>query len=183
MESPPRRVRRLKHTCGLTIAMASEEVPNALIGIVEAVFEGIVIVVETLAQGGVMHRLLFLILSLWVSSAFSADLGAHSAGIWTIESTQDMSRWLVIHNLDEAKATGVYHIEVIGRRNGDAAWQILHLARHMAITEEALNGSVIEPLQRGAVYPESFNDAFGAWGKENDGKGGEICVTSVMECM
>jgi len=134
-------------------------------------------------QGGIVHRLLFLILSLWASSAFSADLGANGAGIWAIESTQGMSRWLVIHNLDEAKVTGIYHIEVIGRKDGDAEWQILHLVRHMAITSEALNRSVIEPLKKGAVYPESFNYAFDVWRKENDGKGGEICDASVVECM
>lgn len=134
-------------------------------------------------QEGIVHRLLFLILSLWASSASSADLSGHRSGIWAIESTQGMSRWVVIHNLEEAKATGIYHIEVIGRQNGDAEWEILHLVRHMAITGEALNRSVIEPLKNGAVYPESFNDAFDLWRKENDGTGGEICDASVVECM
>jgi post-segregation antitoxin (ccd killing protein) len=140
-------------------------------------------VLSVMHQGGVVHRLLFLNLSLWVSSAFSADLDVHSAGIWTIESAQGMSRWVVIHNFDEAKAAGIYHIVVIGRRDGDAEWQILHLVRHMAISGEALSRSVIEPLKKGAVYPESFNDAFDIWRKENNGAGGKVCHASVVECM
>ncbi len=130
-----------------------------------------------------MHRLLFSTLSLWAFNAFSADLGARNAEIWSIESTQYMSRWVVIHHHDNATPTGVYHIEVVGRNNGDAAWQVVRLVHHMAITDKALSGSVMESLDKGAVYPESFNYAFSAWKKENDGKGGEICNTSVVECM
>jgi hypothetical protein len=72
---------------------------------------------------------------------------------------------------------------VIGRKHGNAAWQVEHLVRHMAITEKALKASVKTPLNKGAVYPESFNNAYSSWQKENDGKGGAICDTSLIECM
>ncbi|MCP5197139.1 MAG: DUF5086 family protein [Gammaproteobacteria bacterium] len=134
-------------------------------------------------QGFSVHRLSCLIFGLVATGAFGADLAAHRSGIWSIESTRDMNRWLVIHNLESAKTTRVYHIEVIGRKQGNAAWQVERLVRHMAITEKALKASVKEPLKNGSVYPESFYNAFAAWQQENNGKGGSICDTSVMECM
>jgi hypothetical protein len=53
----------------------------------------------------------------------------------------------------------------------------------MAITREALRRSVVAPLQSGAVYPESFDDAFAAWRAQNHGAGGGVCTTSVEECI
>ncbi len=130
-----------------------------------------------------MHRILWLISCLLASNAFASDLATHKAGIWAIESTENMSRRVIIHNLESAATTGVFHIEVIGRKHGNAAWQVEHLVRHMAITEKALKASVKTPLNKGAVYPESFNNAYSSWQKENDGKGGAICDTSLIECM
>ena len=94
-----------------------------------------------------------------------------------------MKRWIIIHNLKEAKISDIFHIEVIGRGNGDAVWQVQHLVSHMAITGEALRKSIIKPLNRGGVYPGTYENAYSDWLKENNGTGGSICKTSVMECM
>ena len=110
-------------------------------------------------------------------------LDAHRAGIWSIADAPGMSRWIVIHDPGTSQAAGIYHIEVIGRETGAPAWRIVHLAPHMAITERALRVSVVEPLESGAVYPESFDQAYAAWRAQNDGAGGSVCTTSVIECM
>jgi hypothetical protein len=116
-------------------------------------------------------------------SAPGQELAAHAAGIWSIGDTPGMKRWIVIHDRDAAKTTGVYHIEVIGRKSGDPAWQIVRLVPHMAITEKALLESILEPLDTGAVYPESFDDAYASWQLQNDGAGGSVCEQSVTQCM
>jgi len=117
------------------------------------------------------------------SLARGQDLASSGATIWSVEDAPGMKRWIVIHDADVSKSTGVYHIEVIARKTGDPAYKVIHLAPHMAITEQALADSVIEPLQSGAVYPENFNDAHAAWQAQNDGAGGSVCTSTVIECM
>ena len=131
-----------------------------------------------------MMRRIATIFFLFLSTiALAQDIATHEPGIWSIAPTTTMKRWIIIHNLKLAKESGIFHIEVVGRNNGDAAWQVKHLVPHMAITAEALKKSVIEPLNKGAVYPETFDDAYSNWLKENNGAGGSVCVTSVLECM
>lgn len=115
--------------------------------------------------------------------AAGQDLGSNDSGIWSIGEGPGMERWIVIHEPGSSKANGVYHIEVIGRKTGDPEWRIVRLVPHMAITEQALQASVVEPLQGGAVYPESFDDAYAAWQAQNDGAGGSVCTMTVIECM
>jgi len=115
--------------------------------------------------------------------ACAGDLESNSAGIWSIADAPGMSRWIVIHDPGPSKTRGIYHIEVIGRKTGDPAWQIVHLVPHMAITEQALQASVVQPLRSGAVYPESFDDAYAAWQAQNDGTGGGVCTSTIVECM
>ena len=111
------------------------------------------------------------------------DLFSHNPGIWQIEGTPGQRRWLIIHNLAEARATGIFHIEIIGRRNGQPAWSIVHICDHMAITQAALERSVIRPLDNGAVYPENFEAALARWKKEADQGRQRICTTSVSDCL
>ena len=89
----------------------------------------------------------------------------------------------MIHNLADGKKTGIYHIEVIQKATGAPSWQIERLVKHMAITEAALKRSVVKPLNSGAVYPEAFDDARAEWQAQNGGKGGEVCSTSVRDCI
>ena len=115
--------------------------------------------------------------------AVGQELAANGTGTWSIEDAPGMERWIVIHDAASSKPTGIYQIEVIGRKTADPSWQVVHLVPHMAITEQALIDSVIEPLSSGRVYPESFNDAYAAWQAQNDGAGGSVCKTTVIECM
>jgi hypothetical protein len=119
-------------------------------------------------------------LSAW---AAGLDPASNGAGIWSIGDGPGMKRWIVIHDPGSSRANGVYHIEIVGRKTGDPAWRIVHLVPHMAITAKALQASVVEPLESGAVYPESFDDAYAAWQAQNDGAGGNVCTTTVIECM
>ena len=117
------------------------------------------------------------------TDAAEIDIKSHSKGIWSIPGNDKEQRWIIIHNLTEARRTGIYQIEVISRKNGAPVWAIQHLANHMAITESALAHSVIKPLQKGAVYPESFDYAFKEWQAENNGMGGAVCKLTVLKCL
>lgn len=112
-----------------------------------------------------------------------AALFAHKPGIWAIQGKGTLSRWVVVHNLAEARDTGVFHIEVIGRVKGRPSWDIKRICSHMAISKDALKRSVTRPLNRGAVYPEAFDDDYAAWKKEADAGRKVICERSVLECL
>lgn len=120
-----------------------------------------------------------------VQSALCADVDLlqHEKGIWSIAGTAEKNMWIVIHNLKEAKETGIYHIEVLARGVNEPAWKVEHVVEHMAITQSALAASVLKPLNKGAVYPETFDNAYHDWQKQNSGKGGFICTSHLSECM
>ena len=131
-----------------------------------------------------MKKIIFFVIVFFNYSAYAdVNLESNPTGIWSITPTAQQNRWLIIHNLSEAQTTGIYHIEVIGRNKKAPVWQIEHLAKHIAINKPALLKSIIKPLKKGDVYPESFDNAFSAWQKENDGKGGAVCTSSVIECI
>jgi hypothetical protein len=111
------------------------------------------------------------------------DLFQHRPGIWSIAGTAGKEMQVIIHNLDEARETGIFHIEIIARGVHEPAWKIERVVKHMAITQAALAVSVVKPLQKGAVYPEIFDDAYKEWQKQNSGKGGFLCTTTLAECM
>ncbi|MBU0990987.1 MAG: DUF5086 domain-containing protein [Proteobacteria bacterium] len=111
------------------------------------------------------------------------DIFEYPTGIWAIAGLPDQDRWIIIHNLEEAKKTGVFHIEVIGREKGQPVWSIKHICNHMAVSAEALRRSVIRPLKTGAVYPESFDTAFAEWKKKAANNEAPVCRTSVTECL
>lgn len=115
--------------------------------------------------------------------ADTLDLHSHKQGTWEITSTARMHRWRVIHQLEQGNRTGIYHIEVLGRKHDDPSWQVQRLVRHMAITSKALLRSITKPLNKGGVYPEPFDDAYQQWQSLNNGKGGPVCQTSVIDCM
>lgn len=110
-------------------------------------------------------------------------LFGHKPGIWEIAPDGAMIRWVVIHNLAEARDSGVFHIEVVGRERSKPSWDVRRIRAHMAVTKEALKKSVVRPLERGAVYPEPFDDAYAQWKKQADGGRREVCETSVPECL
>jgi hypothetical protein len=134
-----------------------------------------------------MHKNIIILTILFVllgcSSTFAKNLDEHKNGIWSISGTSDENRWIIIHNLQEGKKTGIFHIEVIARKTNDPKWKIKHVAKHMAITRAALIKSIIKPLEKGLVYPETFDTAFRNWHKENNGEGGSVCNSTIEKCI
>lgn len=110
-------------------------------------------------------------------------LFGHTEGIWAIEGKGTLERWVVIHNLSEAKDTGIFHLEVIGHEKERPVWDIRRVCNHMAITKEALKRSVTKPLNKGAVYPEAFDDAYARWKKDADEGRLVVCESSILECL
>ena len=122
--------------------------------------------------------------STWSTALAEVDLLANQSGLWSIEPDGQVARWVEIHNLEEAKATGIFHIEVLGRRHGDPAWKVQHLVPHLAITAAALQRSVVKPLRQGSVYPETFDSAYSTWRTHRDAGGdAPVCDSSVTACM
>jgi hypothetical protein len=103
--------------------------------------------------------------------------------IWEIKGQKDKMTWVVIHNIDEAKKSGIVHMEVIDRKKGAPEWSIEHVCNHMAITVEALSKGVIRPLKTGKVYPESYDSAYSEWQKQAEKGNKVICTTSLEECL
>ena len=58
--------------------------------------------------------------------------------LWSLPAAPGLSRWLIVHNLSSAAADGLYHVEVLERRQGQQPWQFQRLAAHLALTEQAL---------------------------------------------
>lgn len=132
-----------------------------------------------------MKIVLFILLLLSNQSAFCQEVSLfqHEKGIWAIQGTKDKNVWIIIHNLKEAQRTGIFHIEVVARKKNGPPWKVEHLVKHMAITEGALSASVLMPLEKGSVYPETFDTYFKEWRRQNSGKGGPVCSASIAECM
>jgi len=93
--------------------------------------------------------------------------------LWTIRGNPGFVTWVEIQNGEEAKKTGVAHIEVACYRKG-APNDCFHLCNHMAITTEALEKSVLRPRKTGAMYPESYQGALRQW--QADEKAGKAVI-------
>ena len=111
------------------------------------------------------------------------DIFGHPLGIWKIEGNALQKQWLIIHNLEEARHSGLFHIEIIGRKKGQPTWSIIRIRNHMAISLEALKRSVIRPLKSGGVYPESFDSAYARWKEAADQGRADICISTVADCL
>jgi hypothetical protein len=130
--------------------------------------------------------ILILFMGFFACEAYAVDetaIFSHKPGIWAIEGKGTLARWVVIHNLNEAKSTGVFHLEVIGHEKGRPSWDIRRICSHMAVTKDALKRSVTKPLNKGAVYPEAFDDAYAKWKKDAEAGQKVLCDRSVLECL
>jgi hypothetical protein len=113
----------------------------------------------------------------------TADILRHENGLWSLEPVSSIRRWIVIHNLRGADEGTVLHIEVLARNHNAPAWQVDHLAPHIAITMAALSRSVRTPLMRGGVYPESFDYALRHWTEQRRTGLAPVCTTTVDRCL
>ena len=128
--------------------------------------------------------LLMMLLALLAPICASAEwMQAISGDIWALQASAGETRWLVIHDRDSIATDGFFHIEVLTQAKGAEPWRFRHLAKHLAITEEALRASIVKPLKRGAVYPESFDDAYAQWKKAYAEGNAPICRSSVLTCL
>jgi len=130
------------------------------------------------------NQLVALAVLVFSAAAQKPDLLTHRPGLWSLPPQGDMIRWVEIHNLGGAKQTGLFHVEVLGRRRGDPAWKVEHLVPHLAITTAALRRSIVEPLAGLSVYPETFEDAYRLWQKAGGAAGKRpICESTVDDCL
>jgi hypothetical protein len=109
--------------------------------------------------------------------------GEVSSELWTLPSADGTSRWLEIHNLKGPRDEGLFHIEVLERDEGDPVWKFRRLAPHMAVTEAALRASIVKPLEKGSVYPESFDEAYRAWKSAGAAGYAFVCTSTVAACL
>ena len=131
-----------------------------------------------------MHATPLIATILFIIAGQAGDLFDHRPGLWSLPADGETLRWVEIHNLDEAKRSGVFHIQVLSRRRADPAWQVHSVAAHMAVTVAALKRSVVSRLSTGSVYPERFDDAYRAWlHAQERGGAAPICDTTVDRCL
>jgi hypothetical protein len=109
-----------------------------------------------------------------------AAVRAHPSGIWSLAPAGSLRRWVVIHG---PRDSGILHVEVLGLEPGAPAWQTQRLLDHMAVTLPALLASIERPLERGAVYPESFDEALRRWQAESAAGRGQVCATTIDRCL
>jgi hypothetical protein len=112
-------------------------------------------------------------------AASPADL--YSANCWEIAGASGKLTWVEIHNGDEARSSGIAHVEVLARKSGDPIWEIEHVCPHLAITTEALKRSVVRPLREKSVYTETFDAAFARWKLAAKGGTSVVCTTSIED--
>ena len=133
---------------------------------------------------GIAQRISVGLFILFITAAAAAEWrGDIDRDIWSLPSSPGVHRWLVIHDRQGEGATRVYHVEVLERKAGEKPWQVTHRAPHMAVTEDALRRSVVKPLEKGAVYPETFDSAYAEWKRTNARNPAPVCGTSVPDCM
>ncbi|WP_134629272.1 DUF5086 family protein, partial [Pseudomonas aeruginosa] len=82
-----------------------------------------------------MRPVLPLLLSLSLCAPALADWsGPIEQPLWSLPAAPGLSRWLIVHNLSSAAADGLYHVEVLERRQGQQPWQFQRLAAHLGWT-------------------------------------------------
>jgi len=83
---------------------------------------------------------------------------------WAITGPSSERRWLEIRDVEQTPTAIVIHISILARKRGAAVWDVHHLIAHMAITEQALQRSVMKPLpHERQSYPESYDQSHQQW--------------------
>jgi hypothetical protein len=141
-------------------------------------------VAEQKKSAAAVHAVFAGFVACMVAAASLADwTGEISSSLWVLPSAGRATRWLQIHNLSDARDEGIYHVEVMERKDGDPVWKFKRLASHMAITESALRASIVKPLKTGSVYPESFNDSYREWKNAELAGHAFVCTSNVTACL
>jgi len=120
---------------------------------------------------------------LFVQKTAAVDIFGEEKGIWEISAPAGCARWIIIHNLSEARQSGIFHIEVLEKQTGRPDSDFRRVCSHMAVTREVLERSVIRARETGAVYPESFNDAYAAWKRNVTHGESDVCSSSITGCL
>src|SRR5262245_17305954 len=98
---------------------------------------------------------------LGVAPAWPIQADLQTVRSWQIEGTQTQRRWIEIHRVEDSGQSKLYHVEILGREIGSPIWDVVHLVPHMAVTEAAIRKSARARAKERAVYPETFDDAYG----------------------
>ena len=130
-----------------------------------------------------MRRVLCACLVFAACDAAPAPRAPVDADLGSLAAPAGMRRWIEIHDRAAVPPGGVYHLEVLERRVGDPPWKLRHLAPHLAVTAAALRASILKPLRKGAVYPESFDTAYARWRELESRGAAPVCDTSIERCL
>jgi hypothetical protein len=117
------------------------------------------------------------------STALAAWTNPINTPVWRLSSPPGTFRWLEIHNLDDARSTGIYHVQVLERSANSPPWEFRSLADHMAITAMGIRASIQGVASEKAVYPETFNTAYRAWKKLEARGEAPVCNLEVAKCL
>ena len=126
---------------------------------------------------------LIFLLSIFTSVCDSATIDevyAHEYGVWSIGSSDQVQKRIIIHNIKTAKDEGLFHIEVVSSKDASQPWKVTRIKSHVAIEPEALIEHLQSPLNKGKVYPEHFNFQYKSWQQQQNKI---ICETELFECI
>lgn len=102
---------------------------------------------------------------------------------WILPAVPGELRWVNLKEPSQNSADGILHIEVLARAPRGKPWAFKRLAAHMAITEQALQASVVKAGSYGGVYPESYYEARKRWDAlAAEGKA-PVCTTTLLDCL
>ncbi len=102
--------------------------------------------------------------------------------IWELRPLkQNAICWCIIRDLDSSDK--LLHIEVVCRKNGAESWDLEKILPHLAITQTALEKSLVNPNKKGDVYPEQYEEQFTKWKEERSRGPAYICDESIEKCL
>jgi len=92
---------------------------------------------------------------------------------WRLPPVPGELRWV---NVKDSSA-GIIHIEVLARAPKGKPWMFKRLAAHMAITEQALQASVVKAGGYGGAYPEAYYEERARWNALDAAGKAPVCTT------
>lgn len=117
------------------------------------------------------------------TAALAAWTNPITSPIWRLPAPPGTFRWLEIHNLDEAQATGIFHVQVLERSANSPPAEFRSLADHIAITTAGIRASITGVASEKAVYPGTFDAAYRAWQKLEARGQAPLCNLEVAKCL